>query len=258
MVRSEKNKGFGQACNLGVSHAKAKIILFLNTDVEVKEGFLEPIPQHFKDPDVFAVRINVLHPLRKSSPEQVVYFFWEVRYGLVRASHEIFNDQRKVEKECAHVGGSHGAVSKEKFLELSGFDELYRPIYMEDVDLSYRALKRGWKINYEPQSVIIHKGGGTMQRYFKRNYTDFLGERNQYLFFWKNISDTRIFLSHFFWMPFRLFGPLFVGNFIPLRAFCMALVRVPELLRRRGEERKYCRVRDQEIFQKFGRARLSP
>jgi hypothetical protein len=34
-------------------------------------------------------------------------------------------------------------VNRQKYLDLGGFDSMYHPLYYEEIDLSYRALKRG-------------------------------------------------------------------------------------------------------------------
>ena len=36
-------------------------------------------------------------------------------------------------------------VKRKGYLKLGGFDPIYHPLYYEEIDLSYRALKRGWE-----------------------------------------------------------------------------------------------------------------
>jgi hypothetical protein len=56
--------------------------------------------------------------------------------------------------------GGATAWDRKRFLMLGGFDSLYFPGYWEDVDLSWRGWKRGWRCLYEPRSVVYHAGGG--------------------------------------------------------------------------------------------------
>jgi GT2 family glycosyltransferase len=56
---------------------------------------------------------------------------------------------------CAYGGGGSCAFDRRKFLELGGFDELLAPFYMEDTDVGYLAWKRGWKVLYQPRSVVF-------------------------------------------------------------------------------------------------------
>ena len=63
---------------------------------------------------------------------------------------------------CFYGGGGSCAFDRAKFLELGGFDELLRPFYLEDTDLGYLAWKRGWKVLYQPRSVVFHEHRGTI------------------------------------------------------------------------------------------------
>ncbi|MFX5587104.1 hypothetical protein ABTE16_20385, partial [Acinetobacter baumannii] len=45
------------------------------------------------------------------------------------------------------------------YAELGGFDELYLPAYCEDSDLALRIRSRGYRVIYQPQSVIVHYEG---------------------------------------------------------------------------------------------------
>ena len=64
------------------------------------------------------------------------------------------------------TGGGSSAFDRRKFLELGGFDHLYRPFYYEDTDLGFMAWKRGWKVLYEPGSIVFHEHRGTIGKKF--------------------------------------------------------------------------------------------
>src|SRR5438270_470873 len=56
----------------------------------------------------------------------------------------------------------YAAYDAAKFGALGGFSELLAPMYWDDVEICYRAWKRGWTVHYEPASVVHHKSGATM------------------------------------------------------------------------------------------------
>jgi glycosyltransferase involved in cell wall biosynthesis len=146
------------------------------------------------------------------------------------------------------LGGGSAAVDREKFLQLGGFDRLLRPLYVEDVDLSYRAWKRGWKVLFCPQSKVIHKHRSTSGR-LDRASLERIIQRNHLLFIWKNISDPGMTAEHLLSLPLlpwrRSWG---MGIKDTLAVVCMALGRLPEALVQRERERGLARMKDRDIF----------
>ena len=111
-----------------------------------------------------------------------------------------------------YSGGGSTAFDRLKILELGGFDEILAPFYMEDVDLSYMAWKRGWVNLYAPRSVLYHEHRGTVGRYFDRQYIERVLQKNRILFAWKNIHHTGLLLGHFSWLYLDLWAALFLGR----------------------------------------------
>lgn len=133
------------------------IAILMNNDVMVEEQFIEPLVGHFKDREVFAV-----------GPRQLSWSTHEFEQGgLTGRIKNLYFSQEKLPntKEpifSLFVSGCAFAVNIEKFKQLGGFDELLKPYYFEEADLCLRAWDRGWKVIYEPRSVISHKHYGTM------------------------------------------------------------------------------------------------
>ena len=90
---------------------------------------------------------------------------------------------------CAYGGGGSCAFDRRKFLELGGFDELLAPFYLEDTDIGYMAWKRGWKVLYQPRSVVYHEHRGTIGKRFSAAQIDLVLKKNFALFCWKNIHE---------------------------------------------------------------------
>ena len=65
------NKGFGQACWSGAQAAESPLLIFLNSDVEVKSDFIDPLASSFEDETVFAASplIFILLSIPFSLPE---------------------------------------------------------------------------------------------------------------------------------------------------------------------------------------------
>ena len=172
--------------------------------------------------------------------------------GSLRVRHRIDDGVQDL-YPCFYGGGGSCAFDRRKFLELGGFDELLKPFYLEDTDLGYLAWKRGWKVLYQPASVVYHEHRGTIGKRFSEAYIQSVLKKNFLLFTWKNIHDWRWFGSHFFftwggatlsWLagdsPER---PSFSGI---LRAF----LALPHALASRMRARKLAAVSDREAFRR--------
>ena len=141
-------------------------------------------------------------------------------------------------------------VDRKRYLELGGFDNLYHPLYYEEIDLSYRALKRGWKVYYEPKSIAYHKVQSTITKQEKKRSIEWISARNNYLFVWKNILDPSLTLQFILFIPLFLIRDLFKLKSRFWIAFFMALKRMPAALKSRKEEKLNTLFSDNEILAK--------
>lgn len=227
VVVHRKNRRFAAACNTGVKNARGKVVVLLNTDVSPEPGFLKPLTRHFQDPRVFAVGCK-----EKDTKEgKIVYSgrgLGEFQRGFL--VHWRAKDQNQTGTLWATAGNM--AVSREKWLKLGGMDTLFRPAYWEDIDLSWRARKKGWKILFEPKSIVNHQHETTNILAFGKKQMKKFAYKNQFLFIWKNASLAML-LAHLFWLPYHLLKALFNGDFLFCQGFFLALKQLPEVLAKR-------------------------
>ena len=198
VIARKENGGFSAAANDGIRAAQSDLVLLLNNDVEVAPGFLEPIVPMFADESVFAVCPRTILPTRGNLDEGAKTGFWH--HGL------LYTDQRQGVKETIPILYPNGcaAVCRRSMLEsLGGFDEAYSPFYWEDVDLGYRAWKRGWKSLYQPLSTVHHQHSASISRIDAKR-TETIKARNSLLFIWRNIEDEGLMRSHVRWLPLVL------------------------------------------------------
>ena len=172
--------------------------------------------------------------------------------GALRVRHRIDEGVKSL-YPCFYGGGGSSAFDRAKFLELGGFDPLLAPFYLEDTDLGFLAWKRGWKVLYQPRSVVYHEHRGTIGRRFTdRQIRDVLA-KNFLLWAWKNIHEWPRLASHFF---FSLSGALVsvaIGD-SPARASLQGLWRafrqLPRAVRSRWSARDLAVVDDTEAFRR--------
>jgi O-antigen biosynthesis protein len=248
----DTNLGFGGGSNAGFAAARNDIVVLLNSDMRVERNFLQPLLDGFQDKNTFAVSCQIFFSdPNKPREETGLTEGWWLQGGL-RVGHRIETEINGL-YPCFYGGGGSCAFDRKKFLELGGFDELLRPFYLEDTDLGYLAWKRGWKVLYQPASVVYHEHRGTIGKRFSESYIQSVLKKNFVLFTWKNIHDWRWLGSHFFftwagaalsWMagdsPER---PNFRGI---LRAF----LSLPQAVHSRIRARRLAVITDREAFRR--------
>jgi GT2 family glycosyltransferase/glycosyltransferase involved in cell wall biosynthesis len=252
LVALAENRGFGGGSNVGFEAASNEIVVLLNSDMRVAPDFLAPLLEGFRDPDVFAVSCQIFFsdPAKLREETGLTQGWWEdgglrVRHRIDPAVDDLF--------PCFYGGGGSCAFHRAKFLELGGFDPLLEPFYLEDTDLGYMAWKRGWKVLYQPRSIVFHEHRGTIGKRFREDYIQSILKKNYLLFCWKNIHEWRRLAAHFSlaWSG-ALIGVLFgdVPGRPNLPAIWRAFRQLPQAVESRRRARGLARIRDTEAFRR--------
>ena len=250
VVALDRNRRFTGGNNAGVQAATGDVAVLLNNDMEVDPHFLRPLLEGFRDENVFAVTSQVFFQDKSRRREET----GATRSRWLRGFPEPYHDeippgQAGVCLPVFWAGGGSSAFDRRKFLALGGLDTLYDPFYLEDLDLSYQAWKRGWKSLLAVDSLVVHKHRGTNRGKFGDNFVDNTIRKNQYLFVWKSITDARWILQHFLFLPLTQARFMAQTNVrFELRAFFKALLQFPEALYKRFRHRPWYRRSDASIF----------
>jgi O-antigen biosynthesis protein len=248
----EENLGFGGGSNAGVRAAKNDVVVLLNSDMRVEPDFLAPLVDGFTDEKVFAVscQIFLTDTSRRREETGLTQGWW--RDGGLRVGHR---EDAAVDRifPCFYGGGGSCAFDRRKFLSLGGFDELFRPFYLEDTDLGFLAWKRGWKVLYQPASIVYHEHRGTIGKNFSNAYIHSVLQKNFILFAWKNMHGWARLGGHFF---FALAGALVSAwsGEAPGRTSAPAILRacgqLKAAVRSRWAARRLAVVDDTEAFRR--------
>ena len=234
VIKYQKNYGFAIGCNKGVEASTGEIAVLLNSDVVPEKDFIKNAAPNFNDKTIFAVSFNELQ------------WSW-ARYLWKNGCIEI-EPGPKSEKThlSAWANGGSGAFRKSIWKKLGGFETIYNPFYWEDVDLSYRAWKRGYRVLWEPRAIVHHEHEGTIGKYFSKNYTQFVSERNRLFFVWKNITSSKMMHEHKVWLGKKLMTSLSFW-----RPFLAASVSLSKILSKRLIEQRDQKLSDEEILSNF-------
>ena len=140
--------------------------------------------------------------------------------------------------------------------EIGSIDELLWPMYHEDIELSYRAWKRGWRIRYAPDAVGAprrrpHEPAGVHVRTQLRSFV----RQNEYLTVWKDVTDKRLLAEHLLFIPPRLATAALKRDWPTLVGFSRAVGKLPAAVRGRKSARAHMRAADHEVLRRVGAIR---
>jgi GT2 family glycosyltransferase len=246
VVAAPKRSGFIASANSGAELVTGAYVLLLNNDVTLEETFFTRWERPFDDPAVFSVTARMLRPdgITYDSGRRVGV--WD--RGLIR--HWVISAAGTVGPTLYGSGGA-SFYETARFRALGGFDPLYRPMYMEDLDLSYRGWKRGWKTIYQPDCLARHQASVSARRVYSHRRLHAIIAKNHYLFIWKNITDASLSREHLLGLPYWLAQGWRPRRRIVTLGLLLALPQLPEALAKRAEERREQRVSDAEIWARF-------
>jgi hypothetical protein len=136
------------------------------------------------------------------------------------------------------VGGA-SLYHTERLRELGGFDPVYFPFYWEDVDLGYRAWRRGWTVRYVPASIVHHRHRGTIGGRYGAGEVRRAMLKTQLLFHWKNLQDPAMLREHLHGILLRVLDEDVRGERTFLEALDLALAEFEKVLPARAEEARH-------------------
>ncbi|APY07635.1 glycosyl transferase family 2 [Winogradskyella sp. J14-2] len=177
LIENKENHGFSKGNNIGVAHAKGDYLCILNPDTVVAEDtFIKTLAFAEQKSHLGIVgcqlidgRGNFLPESKRNIPTPKVAL-----QKLLANSKNYYNTNLKPNDigVTAVLVGAFMILKRDVYNEVGGFDEDYF-MYGEDVDLSYKVLKAGYKNYFFGETTIIHyKGESTLKDkvYAKRFY----------------------------------------------------------------------------------------
>ncbi len=197
IIKLQKNWGFAEGYNRALKHVDAKYYLLLNSDVEVTEGWLDPLLSIMEaDPSIAACQPKLLDYKRKTHFEYAGASggFMDC-YGYPYCRGRIFDtveeDKGQYDTPCEIFWATGAAflVRSNCYWEVGGLDGRFFA-HMEEIDFCWRLRARGHRIVCIPQSAVFHVGGATLSRSNPRK--TFLNFRNNLLMLYKNLPAQRL------------------------------------------------------------------
>lgn len=241
LLENDKNLGFGSTVNRGVKEATHDYVMLLNTDVVLKDNSFKNALKHFEDDEtLFGVSFAQLE--KDNTIVGKNRFFWKKGLFFHTAANNL---------NFGYNGWAEGGtcmIDRSKFVILEGFDPIYKPFYWEDIDLSYRAWKRGFKIVFDPEILVEHHHEGTTGKYFLKSHVETVAFRNQFFFIWKNITDKDLCIQHALWFIPNILFYLLKGKLNYIKGLGEAVSKLFDIFTNKAHTTK---LGDKEVFEIF-------
>jgi len=241
VLRLDTNQGFARAVRAGVAATDTPLFALINTDVEVRPGFLDRMLPHFDREDVFAVCAQI--ELADGS---------QVETGNVAPAFSGILEPHHVPPTRSgpilYAGGASSVFHRSRYQALGGLDTIYHPFYWEDIDLGYRAWRRGWRSVFEPAASVLHLRRATIGWHYGDAFASETFLRNALIFVWKNLWDRAMVTQHLVYVWARLTREVLAGEAALCRAVLRALPSFPSALRGRWQCRRRGDLGDRDIL----------
>ncbi len=196
LIAMDQNRGYAGGYNRALSEITADYYVLLNSDVEVQQGWLEPMIQLMEaNTQVAACQPRILSYTQRDHFEYAGAAggwldSWGYPFCRGRVFETVEKDEGQYNDNCPVFWASGAAllVRSRCFHEMKGFDPHFFA-HQEEIDLCWRLQHASYKIYVEPASIVYHLGGGTLPQGSPRK--TYLNFRNNLIMLWKNLPATQ-------------------------------------------------------------------
>ena len=169
IIAMGENRGYAGGYNAALDSVPEEVVCLLNSDVAVTAGWCDFIVRRFEiDPKLAACQPKILDDKKKEFFEYAGAAGGFIdRYAYPYCRGRLFDS---IEKDLGQyddvvdldwASGACLFLRKSAYIKVGKLDEDYFA-HQEEVDLCWRLRHAGFVISYEPQSVVYHLGGGTL------------------------------------------------------------------------------------------------
>ncbi len=188
---------FAEAVNRGIRRARYSHVCLLNNDMVIRPGFFRALRDAFaQTPDLFCATAQIFFPpgVRREETGKAVIHPREP--GARSTGFPITCDLPLSGENMSYVLYGSGGCSlydTRKLRSLGGFGEMYRPAYVEDLDVCYRAWQLGWPTVFVAGSQVTHWHRATTSRYYTAEELDLVLDVNYLRFLARAVASPSVF-----------------------------------------------------------------
>ncbi|MBR6285393.1 MAG: glycosyltransferase family 2 protein [Bacteroidaceae bacterium] len=197
IIKLDKNYGFADGYNKALAQVEAEYYVLLNSDVEVKTGWLEPLVSIMDEhqdvaacqPKILSFKNRSLFEYAGASGGWIDYLGYPFCRGRIFDAVEKDEGQYDTVQDIFWATGAALMIRSADYRKVGGLDGRFFA-HMEEIDLCWRLRSRGRRILCIPESTVFHVGGATLKKENPRK--TYLNFRNNLLMLYKNLPDDEV------------------------------------------------------------------
>lgn len=206
VIQNYSNEGYAKGYNDALKNLNEKYFVLINSDIEVTDNWLNPIIDLMEDNiDIAACQPKILDYNNRNKFEYagasggyIDTLGYPYCRGRIFSDLEEDSNQYDDIKEVFWASGACLFVRSEHFKEVNGFDNDFFA-HQEEIDLCWRLKNSGYKVMVNPQSVVYHVGGGTLNS--TSPFKTYLNFRNNLFMLYKNLPFLKLLITLLFRLP---------------------------------------------------------
>ena len=256
IIKNNTNYGFAMAVNLGIKKAKYSYVAILNNDLTMEPNWFKIISETIGknlDTKISTFFGTVLNKDGSKFESQGLDFKIEGKCLNISNGQPFSTKALKHYSSNALIWGASASLvvyQKDIIQKIGLFDEDFFA-YEEDVDLSFRLNRLGYKTLYIPKAISYHLGGATSNK--MGNFRARMDTKNWLLLiiknystqeFWSNIVNIKIerlrnlvYLSKTTIKEYK-FLAIYKLPYDLLKTYCQVIIKIPKMLKKRHQIQK--------------------
>ncbi len=193
LIEQRENGGFSTSVNAGIKASETPYVILLNNDTIAKPGFIQNLYNAIKkDNKCFSVSAS----MRTWDDENIIDSAGDIycALGWSRArgrgkSARGFSKSAKVFSTCAGA-----AIYRKEIFDSIGYFDPVHFMYLEDLDVCWRAMLAGYNNTYDPTAIVKHFGSASTGSKYNSRKVIYSASNNIYVLY-KNMSVLQLLFN---------------------------------------------------------------
>jgi hypothetical protein len=193
LIEQKENGGFSTSVNAGIKASETPYVILLNNDTIAKPGFVQSLYNAIKKDNK---RFSVSASMRTWDDENIIDSAGDIycALGWTRArgrgkSAAGFSKSCKVFSTCAGA-----AIYRKEIFDIIGYFDPLHFMYLEDLDVCWRAMLAGYNNTYDPTAIIKHFGSASTGSKYNSRKVIYSASNNIYVLY-KNMSLAQLLFN---------------------------------------------------------------